>query len=79
MEPSPDANTIGQYPTLVRYNNPVLVVKHPEKKTTPTELVSSGGGDDWISHLKKSSTKYKDIQSMYLGIKTSTNCWSIAR
>lgn len=39
MEASGEANTIGQYPTLVRYNNPVLVVKHPEKKTVPHELV----------------------------------------
>ncbi|KAI9577589.1 putative inner dynein arm light chain, axonemal [Glossina fuscipes] len=30
--------TVGQFQTLVRYNNPVLVVKHPDKKTAPTEL-----------------------------------------
>uniref|UniRef100_A0A1A9V719 Inner dynein arm light chain, axonemal n=1 Tax=Glossina austeni TaxID=7395 RepID=A0A1A9V719_GLOAU len=30
--------TVNQFQTLVRYNNPVLVVKHPEKKTAPTEL-----------------------------------------
>ncbi|KAH8291913.1 hypothetical protein KR054_002123 [Drosophila jambulina] len=31
--------SVGQFQTLVRYNNPVLVVKHPDKKGAPlTEL-----------------------------------------
>lgn len=30
---------VGQFQTLVRYNNPMLVVKHPDKKGAPlTEL-----------------------------------------
>jgi len=27
-----DITSVGQFQTLVRYNNPVLVVKHPDKK-----------------------------------------------
>ncbi|XP_017468600.1 PREDICTED: putative inner dynein arm light chain, axonemal [Rhagoletis zephyria] len=33
-----DVATVDQYQTLVRYNNPVLVVKHPDKKGVPTEI-----------------------------------------
>nr|CBE67075.1 CG6971-PA [Drosophila phaeopleura] len=34
-----DITSVGQFQTLVRYNNPVLVVKHPDKKGAPlTEL-----------------------------------------
>lgn len=33
--------TVGQFQTLVRYNNPVLVVKHAEKKSIPAELVKT--------------------------------------
>ncbi|BFF89074.1 putative inner dynein arm light chain axonemal [Drosophila madeirensis] len=34
-----EITSVGQFQTLVRYNNPVLVVKHPEKKGAPlTEL-----------------------------------------
>ncbi|XP_050316927.1 putative inner dynein arm light chain, axonemal [Bactrocera neohumeralis] len=33
-----DVTTVDQYQTLVRYNNPVLVVKHPDKKGVPTEI-----------------------------------------
>ncbi|XP_067637012.1 putative inner dynein arm light chain, axonemal [Eurosta solidaginis] len=33
-----DGTTVDQYQTLVRYDNPILVVKHPEKKTVPTEM-----------------------------------------
>ncbi|KAM7363853.1 putative inner dynein arm light chain, axonemal Dnali1 [Cochliomyia hominivorax] len=38
MEIEVETATVGQYQTLVRYNNPVLVVKHAEKKTIPAEL-----------------------------------------
>ncbi|XP_023293079.2 putative inner dynein arm light chain, axonemal [Lucilia cuprina] len=38
MEVDAEAATVGQFQTLVRYNNPVLVVKHTEKKTIPAEL-----------------------------------------
>ncbi|KAI8129033.1 putative inner dynein arm light chain, axonemal [Lucilia cuprina] len=38
MEVEAEAATVGQFQTLVRYNNPVLVVKHTEKKTIPAEL-----------------------------------------
>ncbi|XP_017142401.1 putative inner dynein arm light chain, axonemal [Drosophila miranda] len=30
-----EITSVGQFQTLVRYNNPVLVVKHPEKKGAP--------------------------------------------
>ncbi|KAH8314298.1 hypothetical protein KR067_013516 [Drosophila pandora] len=34
-----DITSVGQFQTLVRYNNPVLVVKHPDKKGAPlTEI-----------------------------------------
>lgn len=39
MEVEGETATVGQYQTLVRYNNPVLVVKHAEKKSIPAELV----------------------------------------
>lgn len=35
-----DVTSVDQYQTLVRYNNPVLVVKHPDKKGVPTDIVS---------------------------------------
>lgn len=41
MEMDGETATVGQFQTLVRYNNPVLVVKHPDKKSIPTELVKA--------------------------------------
>lgn len=41
MEAEGEAATVGQYQTLVRYNNPVLVVKHADKKIVSSELVKS--------------------------------------
>ncbi|XP_013101756.1 putative inner dynein arm light chain, axonemal [Stomoxys calcitrans] len=38
MDGEGDQTSVGQFQTLVRYNNPVLVVKHVEKKAGPADL-----------------------------------------
>lgn len=64
-----DAATVDQYQTLVRYNNPVLVVKHPDKKGTPTDIV--------ILNALILNYVYQLIM-IIKGTKTASNSWRLA-